>query len=67
MDSKERLVSLIKADLKEYKIENGPLMPSFRDTLSESERADLIAYLVGLKSSDATPGGGRGGRGGRGQ
>ena len=67
MDSRERLVSLTKADLKEYKIENGPLMPSFRDTLGESERADLIAYLVGLKSSDAPPGGGRGGRGGRGQ
>jgi cytochrome c oxidase cbb3-type subunit III len=67
MDSRERLVSLTKADLKEYKIETGPLMPSYRDRLTEAERADLIAYLSELKSYDGPPGGGRGGRGGRGQ
>ena len=67
MDSRERLISLTKADLKEYQIEKGPLMPSFRDTLTEAERADLIAYLSSLKSTDGPPGGGRGGRGGRGQ
>lgn len=49
MDSKERLVSLTKADLKEYSIEKGPRMPSYRDQLTDAERADLIAYLVSLK------------------
>jgi putative heme-binding domain-containing protein len=67
MDSKERLRSLTKADLKEYKIETGPRMPSFRNTLTEAERADLIAYLFSLKDPNGPPGGGRGGRGGRGQ
>jgi putative heme-binding domain-containing protein len=65
MDSSERLVSLTKDDLKEYAIDKDPRMPSFRDKLTESERADLIAYLVSLKGP-ANGGGGRG-RGGRGQ
>ena len=66
VDSKERLISLTKADLKEYSIEKEPLMPSFKDKLSDAERADLIAYLVSLKGPDGPAGGGRG-RGGRGQ
>ncbi len=49
MDSKERLISLTKADLKEYSIEKDAGMPSFRDKLSDTEKADLIAYLVSLK------------------
>lgn len=65
IDSKERLLSLTKADLKEYAVEKDPRMPSFRDKLTDSERADLIAYLVSLKGP-ANGGGGRG-RGGRGQ
>jgi cytochrome c oxidase cbb3-type subunit III len=69
VDSKERLLSLTKADLKEYTIEKGPMMPSYKDKLTDAERADLIAYLVGLKGEDGVAGeGGRGrGRGGRGQ
>jgi cytochrome c oxidase cbb3-type subunit III len=71
IDSKERLISLTKADLKEYSVEKDPLMPSYKDKLTESERADLIAYLAGLKGEDGPAGeggGGRGrGRGGRGQ
>ena len=66
MDSQERLLSLTKADLKEYTIEKEPRMPSFRDKLTGADRADLIAYLVSLKGP-ANAGGGRGGRGGRGQ
>jgi len=65
MDSKERLISLVKADLKEYGVEKGPMMPSFRDRLTEAERGDLVAYLASLKATD---GGGAGrGRGGRGR
>ena len=65
IDSKERLLSLTKAELKEYTIEKDPRMPSFRNKLTDAERADLIAYLVNLKGP-ANGGGGRG-RGGRGQ
>ncbi len=65
VDSKERLRSLTKADLKEYSIDKETLMPSYKDKLTDSERADLIAFLVSLKGPD---GGGTGrGRGGRGQ
>ncbi len=68
VDSGERLVSLTKADLKEYSIVKESLMPSFRDTLTDAERADLIAYLVSLKGQDGPAGNGGGrGRGGRGQ
>ena len=53
LDSKERLLSLSKADLRDYTIENGPGMPSYKDQLTDTERADLISYLVGLKGEDA--------------
>jgi putative heme-binding domain-containing protein len=70
IDSKERLLSLAKADLKEYTVEKEPLMPSFRDKLTDAERADLIAYLASLKGEDgsgvdASGRGGVRGRGGR--
>lgn len=68
IDSKERLLSLTKEDLKEYAIEKDPRMPPYRDKLTDGERADLIAYLVSLKGpANGGGGGGRGGRGGRGQ
>ncbi len=67
VDSRERLVSLTKADLKEYSVEKGPQMPSFKDKLTDSERADLIAYLASLKGEDGPPGGGGAGGGGRGR
>jgi putative heme-binding domain-containing protein len=69
IDTKERLRSLNKADLKEYSIEKTTRMPSFRDKLSDTERADLIAYLATLKAGGGAfgAGGGGGRRGGRGQ
>jgi len=57
MDSRERLVSLWKPDLKEYQILKSP-MPSFKDSLTAEERSDLIAYLVTLRP--ASQGRGRG-------
>jgi len=49
LDSKERLVSLSRTNLRESGfVENSP-MPSYRDKLSSQERADLIAYLISLK------------------
>jgi putative heme-binding domain-containing protein len=60
MDSKERLVSLWKPDLKEYTVIRST-MPSFKDKLSTADRADVIAYLLSLKPAPLPPGaGGRG-------
>ena len=61
MDSRERLVSLWKPDLKEYAVVRST-MPSFKDTLSAADRADVVAYLLSLKPAPPPPGaGGRGG------
>jgi putative heme-binding domain-containing protein len=51
MDEQERLVSLVKADLREYTVIKASAMPSYKDTLSSDERADVIAYLLSLKGS----------------
>ena len=49
MDNHENLVSLNKADLKEYVISAKSPMPAYKDRLSEGEMADLLAYLLSLK------------------
>nr|AIA11507.1 Copper amine oxidase, enzyme domain protein [uncultured bacterium] len=49
LDDKEKLVSLIKADLREYTILTVSPMPSYKDRLTEDELADLVAYLLSLK------------------
>jgi cytochrome c oxidase cbb3-type subunit III len=49
MDDRERLHSLVKADLREYTIAETSPMPSFEATLSRGEIADLVAYLLSLK------------------
>jgi putative heme-binding domain-containing protein len=52
LDSKERLVSYIKSNLREYGfIQNSP-MPSYRDKLSSQELADVVSYLVSLKGQN---------------
>jgi len=48
LDDKERLVSLTKADLREYKVSEISPMPTFRN-LDEAELSDLVAYLLSLK------------------
>ena len=45
----ERLLSLVKADLREYTISTTSPMPSYKDTLSDDEIADVLAYLLSLK------------------
>jgi putative heme-binding domain-containing protein len=52
VDSAERLLSLDKRTLREYTVLDTPAMPSYRDRLSESERADVVAYLLSLKGAD---------------
>ena len=53
IDDQERLLSLTKADLREYTILTASPMPSFRETFRDEELADLLAYLLSLKG--ATP------------
>ena len=49
MDNHENLVSLNKADVKEYVISTKSPMPAYKDRLTEGEMADLLAYLLSLK------------------
>ena len=49
IDDQERLLSLSKADFREYTILKTSPMPSHKDKLSAQEMADLLAYLVSLK------------------
>jgi putative heme-binding domain-containing protein len=48
IDTKEQLRSFVKADLREHGFIASP-MPSYRDTLSPQEIADLVSYLSSLK------------------
>lgn len=49
IDEQERLVSLVKANLREYGIVRRTAMPSYRDKLAANELADVLAYLLSLK------------------
>ena len=49
IDERERLHSLVKADLREYTVGKTSPMPSFKGTLSSAEIADVVAYLLSLK------------------
>jgi putative heme-binding domain-containing protein len=51
IDEHENLVSLDKADLREYAIAETSPMPSYKESLSADERADLLAYLLSLKGT----------------
>jgi len=45
----ERLVSLVKADLREFSVLTTSAMPSYEKTLSAGELDDVVAYLRTLK------------------
>jgi putative heme-binding domain-containing protein len=49
LDTKERMLSFQRTELRESGFLSASPMPSYRDKLSEAERADLINYLVSLK------------------
>jgi len=51
IDEQERLVSLLKADLKEYELAKTSPMPSVAGKLTADEQADLVAYLLSLKGT----------------
>jgi putative heme-binding domain-containing protein len=49
LDSDGRLVSLDRADIREYTVSRDAQMPSYATMLTDAERADLVAYLLSLK------------------
>ena len=49
IDEQERLVSLVKANLREYGVVRQTSMPASADKLAANELADLLAYLLSLK------------------
>ena len=51
MSEQGRLVPLLKAELREWSVGTTSPMPSYKDTLTPEELADLVAYLVSLKGS----------------
>ncbi len=53
LDTKERLINLQKANLKEAAFLEQSAMPSFKDKLSSQERADVITYLLTQKGFDS--------------
>jgi putative heme-binding domain-containing protein len=48
LDTKERLRSFVKSDLREHGFVTTP-MPSYRTTLTAQEIADVVSFLVSLK------------------
>ena len=51
IDTRERLIGLVKADLREYEVLRTSAMPSYRGKLSSSEVADIVKYLSTRKGS----------------
>jgi len=49
IDTQERLLSIMKSDVKDYTISRTSPMPSYKDKLASQELADLVSYLVSLK------------------
>jgi mono/diheme cytochrome c family protein len=49
LDSKERLLSLQRSNLREADFLKDSPMPSYRGKLSTQELADVVAYLNSLK------------------
>jgi putative heme-binding domain-containing protein len=49
MDTHGRLISLLKSDLRDYRISTTASMPSYKQELDATELADVMAYLLSLK------------------
>src|SRR5262249_6602477 len=51
IDGDERLVSLMKSDLREYTVLKTSSMPSYKSTLTPDELDDIVTYLRTLKGA----------------
>lgn len=51
IDGEQRLVSLVKADLREYSVLKTSAMPSFKEKLTAAELDDVVSHLRTLKGS----------------
>lgn len=49
LDSRERLLSLSRSDVRDFSVAKESPMPSYRDTLTTEDVNNLVAYLVLLK------------------
>ena len=54
IDAQERLQSFDKAALRSYGFIEASPMPSYRDTLTPQELADVVGYLTSLKGQAAS-------------
>ena len=55
LDSKERLRSLMKSDLRSFEMDPDSMMPSYEGKLNEREIDDLVAYLASLRPKGTEP------------
>jgi len=51
IDAQDRLVSLVKADLKEYQLIKKSPMPGYEGKLTGEQLGDLVAYLASLRGA----------------
>jgi len=49
IDDQERLLSLSKDEIREYTVAKAASMPAYKNTLSQAEVSDVVAYLLSLK------------------
>jgi putative heme-binding domain-containing protein len=59
----EQLLTVQKADLKEFRIITAASMPSYKDKLNPQQLADVVAYLASLRAGRGAGAPGAGGRG----
>jgi putative heme-binding domain-containing protein len=52
LDSKDRLISLQRANLRGFSVAQKSSMPSYKDKLIKQELSDLVSYLVSMKGVD---------------
>jgi putative heme-binding domain-containing protein len=51
IDTRERLHSVLRSELREFSIERKSPMPSYKEKFSTEELADIVSYLVSLKGN----------------
>ena len=50
IDEKERLVSVVKKDVRSMDVAKESAMPAYAGKLTDSEIADVVAYLMTLRT-----------------